>query len=112
MSDDRPLLYRRVQHGKRISYVPVCEDGQWMPTPGLWLVEKKPGSTTRQLILTQERLADLPDPLPAAALDRHRDAICQVIAGCMTRWSEGRGMSAMDFWNAILQVFAAAEAGR
>ena len=80
MNEERGL-YRKVMRGSRPTYVKVAEtDPQgWFPTAGLWLVEETRGGKSSHVFVRQEKVAELPDPLPAAALERHRDTIAAAL---------------------------------
>lgn len=72
----------------------------WFPIDGVWLVEYRPGHEHGRLIA--ERLGDLPDPLHLAAMERHRDAICDAILnGTRGDW---RRVSATDLASAIIRA--------
>lgn len=59
------------------------------PTPGLWLVEGRTTGWSGRWIAA----GDVPDPLPVAALERHRDAMQRAVAASLDAgWrSDGQG---------------------
>jgi hypothetical protein len=96
-------LYRRKENGR---YEPVgiqCPD----LTIGLWIVERTPGCTRT---LSLRRYADLPDPMPAAALELHRDVIATAIGDLMRKWSRGDTMSPASWTDEIIAAVARKEA--
>ena len=81
------------------------------PTPGLWLVEDRTTGWSGRWIAA----GDVPDPLPVAALERHRDAMQRAVAASLDAgWrSDGQGSqfrflpSAAAIVSAIIAAVAA-----
>ena len=92
-------LYRRVEHGRRVSYQP-CGYEVYSLSPGLWLIHSPEKSVTRYLCL--DRAGDLPDPLPLAQFTLLLPDIEAAVRRCMDRWRGGELMSAMSFVDEIL----------
>jgi hypothetical protein len=84
------VIYRKV--GRR--YQPVGIEWCGWPANGVWLV-----ADGRQSLIM--RVGDLPDPMPLAALERHRNAACCAVSRMMERWASGKRLSANDFVNEI-----------
>jgi hypothetical protein len=77
--------------------------GEALPE-GLWLVQVQPGCRRTTSL---RKFADLPDPMPAAALERHRDVIATVILDLMSRREP---ISAHDAAGEIIAAVATREA--
>jgi hypothetical protein len=104
---DHTLFIRRVSENGRATYEPV---GTWPATSlgeGLWMVERAPNYTRT---LSLRRYADLPDPMPAAALELHRDVIATAIGDLMRKWSRGDAMSPASWADEIIAAVARKEA--
>jgi hypothetical protein len=87
MSD---TIYRKV--GGR--YQPVGIEWCGWPSDGVWLC-----TDGRQSCIA--KIGDVPDPMPLASIERHRDAACRAVSRMMACWSGGELLSPNDFVDEI-----------
>lgn len=74
---------------------------QWRGFGGSGVYEVKDGRWNAML-----RLGDVPDPMPVAALERHRDAIGRAVLEIMNGWRDGVPTSPGDVADAIIAEVA------
>jgi len=88
-------MYRKVQNGKRIRYVPAFQDWANYPKPGLWWVTEH-----RQRYLASH-LEDLPEARVFASLMPYHELVCNALV-----YLRKQPCSVSDIVDAVFGVIA------